>query len=320
MPDVIIVGGGLTGLAAAWECETLTLDYTLIEVKPRLGGSIRTERRDGFILDRTAFIIEKYGAWDFLDPLGLADALRYIGRYRDGRLTLFKNGTQTLIDALVSRLTHPIMMRMAVSSVGTLDPVASAPHYGICLENGLLLDARAVIITAPARHLAHMLYALNPNAALCFDDYQYDSIARVHLGYRASDLDPTFPVADSPPSLKYIETYDHADRVPPEHVLIRAGIRLENSAPLDADALIALTRTLIPTHAEPVLSSVAYWAEADPLTRHLPEFAAIMDQAESLLPPTIAIAGSDYRAKRLDQQVNDGRAAAQKIAAALKSS
>ena len=317
MSDLIIIGGGLTGLAAAWRAEALGVDYTLIEVKPRLGGAIRTERRAGYILDSTAFIIEKYGAWDFLEPLGLSDAMRYVGRYRDGRLAIFKEGTQTLIDALAARITHPIMTRMAVSSLGLLDSTAKKPRYGVCLENGLLLESRAVIITSPARHLAHMLYSLNPEAALLFDGYEYDHIARVHLGYKTSDLKPTIQLTDPPPSLKYIERYDYADRVPPDHVLIRAGIRLESSAPPNADALIAQVRALIPTNADPVMSWVAYWAEADPLTRHLPEFPAMMDQAESLLTPTKTISGSDYRAQRLDQQVRDGRAAAEKIAAAL---
>ena len=40
MPDVIIIGGGLTGLSAAFELEKLGIAYTLIEVKGRLGSNI----------------------------------------------------------------------------------------------------------------------------------------------------------------------------------------------------------------------------------------------------------------------------------------
>lgn len=50
---VVIVGGGISGLAAA---EHLTrqeprLRVTLLEASPRLGGHIRTERRDGFVME-----------------------------------------------------------------------------------------------------------------------------------------------------------------------------------------------------------------------------------------------------------------------------
>ncbi|MDX2160877.1 MAG: FAD-dependent oxidoreductase [bacterium] len=315
-PQIVIVGGGLTGLAAAWELETLGIGYTLIEVKPRLGGAILTERRDGFTLDGTAFVFEKYGAWDFLEPLGLADAIRYVGRYRDGRLAIFKTGTQTLTEALAARITHPVMKRMAVSSVGRIDD----GRYGVCLENGLLIPADGLILCIPARHIAHMLYSLHPEAALLFDGYTYDAVVRVHLGYHKRDFDPSLPLPALPPTIKYLETYDYPDRVPADHLLIRAGVRLPDPAPrtLDTHALSAAVRGIIPTRAEPTLTWTYYWGEADPLTRHLPEFQAALDQVDRLLPPTVAIAGSDYRARRLDQQVRDGRAAAHKVTAALR--
>ncbi len=315
MTPIIIIGGGLTGLSAAWELETLRIPYTLIEVKPRLGGAIKTERRAGFTLDGTQFVLEKYGAWDFLEPLGLADAIRYVGRYRDGRLAIFKDGTQTLTDALAARITHPVMTRMAVSSVGALETTGGG--IGVCLENGLLLQAQGVIVTVPARHISHLIYTLSPEAALLLDDYTYDHIARVQLGYRAADFDPSIAVLDVPQA-KFVETYDFPDRVPVEHRLVRVGIRLETPIMPDPAALIAEARTLIPTTADPVMTWVYYWAESDPLTRYLPEHAAVMNRVDQLLPPQVRIAGSDYRAKRIEQQVHDGRLAARQVAEAIR--
>lgn len=314
MTPIIIIGGGLTGLSAAWELETLGIPYTLIEVKPRLGGAIKTERREGFTLDGTQFIMEKYGAWDFLEPLGLADAIRYVGRYRDGRLAIFKDGTQTLTDALAARITHPVMTRMAVSSVGALE---NNSGFGVCLENGLLLQAQGVIVTVPARHISHLIYTLSAEAALLLDEYTYDHVVRVHLGYRADAFDPAIPVRDALP-FKFLETYDFPDRVPADHRLVRVGIRLDSPAMPDPAALIAEARSLIPTTADPMMTWVYYWAEADPLTRYLPEHAAVMNRVDTLLPPQVRIAGSDYRAKRLEMQVSDGRSAARQVAAAIR--
>ncbi len=308
MSEVIIVGGGLTGISAAWELEQRKIPYRLIEVKNRLGGSIVTKREAGFILDGGSFVLEKYGEWGFLDELGLSDGLTPVGKYRDGQLVIFKDGTQTLVDAIASRLTAPIMQRMAVSSIGQM----GEHRFGICLENGLMLEAPAVIVTAPARYADHMLRALTPEAALLLFEYRYDPVVRVSLGYRKAEA-PALPETNK---LKFLQRYELAERVPADHVLIRAGIRLDDAIKTPDDAIHQL-RELLGASAEPVVEWAYYWAEADSLSRYLPEHAEAMDAIDALLPPGVVIAGSDYRAKRLDQQVEQGRAAARKIALQL---
>jgi hypothetical protein len=42
-----------------------------------------------------------------------------------------------------------------------------------------------------------------------------------------------------------------------------------------------------------------------------------MEAIDRLLPETAALVGSDYRARHLDQQVEQGRAAARRIVAVL---
>src|SRR5437870_9727707 len=54
---LVIVGGGITGLAAAHRAVELTrerstaLDLTLIEARARLGGTVATERAGGFLIE-----------------------------------------------------------------------------------------------------------------------------------------------------------------------------------------------------------------------------------------------------------------------------
>ncbi len=50
-PDVVIVGGGIAGLATAYELHKLNVPFVLLERANRLGGVIRTERVDGFTLE-----------------------------------------------------------------------------------------------------------------------------------------------------------------------------------------------------------------------------------------------------------------------------
>ena len=164
-----------------------------------------------------------------------------------------------------------------------------------------------MIVTAPARYAEHMLRALAPEAALLLMDYRYDPVVRVSLGYRREDV-PDLPDA---PRFKFLQRYELPERVPAGHVLIRAGVRLDETIKSPDDALQRV-RDLLAAPAEPVVQWAYYWAEADSLSRYLPEHGEAMDAIDRLLPPGVVIAGSDYRAKRLDQQVEQGRAAAER--------
>jgi oxygen-dependent protoporphyrinogen oxidase len=77
-----IIGGGIAGLAAAWELEKARaagkpVEYTLFEAGPRLGGSIASEIVNGAVLERgpDSFLSEKPAAAELCRELGLGDAL-----------------------------------------------------------------------------------------------------------------------------------------------------------------------------------------------------------------------------------------------------
>jgi len=75
---VAIVGGGVAGLAAAYELEkTGAAAYTLFEASPRLGGVIASEVVDGTVLELgpDSFLTEKPQAADLCRELGLGAEL-----------------------------------------------------------------------------------------------------------------------------------------------------------------------------------------------------------------------------------------------------
>ncbi|MFN8378849.1 MAG: FAD-dependent oxidoreductase [Anaerolineae bacterium] len=308
MPHVLVLGGGLTGLSAALELQRLNLPYTLIEVKPRLGGAIASELHEGFVFDGGPFLLERYADWPWLAKLGLSDSVRHFAPYRDGEMVYFERGTQQLMDALVAQLTGIIFTRMAASSVGSLDH-----GFGVCLENGVLKTADAVIAAIPARYAGHLLYDLAPEAALLLDDFRYDPVARVSLGYRRSDLPAALPEADGP-HLKFLQAFTMQSRVPNGHVMIRAGVRVQPSEG-ESDWIKAVRAIIGP--AAPVAAWARYWPEADPLTSRLPEFSDTLRAIRAALPARVALCGSDYGARRLDEQVAAGHHAARQIAADL---
>nr|WP_154306586.1 protoporphyrinogen oxidase [Metabacillus lacus] len=80
---IVIIGGGLTGLAAAYYLQkekaeqNLSLDITLLEAGPKLGGKIQTVYRDGFIIERgpDSFLERKASAPNLAKELGLGSEL-----------------------------------------------------------------------------------------------------------------------------------------------------------------------------------------------------------------------------------------------------
>ncbi|MBI4463470.1 MAG: protoporphyrinogen oxidase [Acidobacteria bacterium] len=83
MPQVVIVGGGISGLSAAYFLEQrarqagLELSIQLLEQRERLGGVILTERDSGFLLEGgpDSFLSVKPAAIELCRELGLAEQL-----------------------------------------------------------------------------------------------------------------------------------------------------------------------------------------------------------------------------------------------------
>lgn len=49
--ELIIIGGGIAGLAAAWSAQQQGIPYTLLESSNRFGGLIHTERAGDTVIE-----------------------------------------------------------------------------------------------------------------------------------------------------------------------------------------------------------------------------------------------------------------------------
>lgn len=75
--DVAIVGGGITGLAAAYELQQRGVTARVFEAAPRLGGVICSERFDEWVIDAgpDSLLVQKPAAVSLCRELGLGDRL-----------------------------------------------------------------------------------------------------------------------------------------------------------------------------------------------------------------------------------------------------
>lgn len=307
MRDVVIIGGGLSGLAAARELEKRGIPYRLIEVKKRLGGSIITHQQQGFTMDGGPFAFSQAADWSFLPELGLQDSLCIVHDSHNRDLVAFREGTQTLVDAFARDLKGSILYRMAVSSIGQLDG-----HFTLCMENGRMFEAAAIIVAAPARFAERMFHTLVPEFSLPLIDYGYDTILRASLGYRAEDL-PIPPIFPWDVGIPFYYWTDDSCRAPAGHRLLYVGVRIPPHF-ADQSALIDEIHAHIKATGQPVISQLDYWPEADPLPPHTAGFADRMRKLEALLPAGVAIAGSDYHGLSLAERIRSGQNAARRVA------
>ena len=74
---VLVIGGGITGLTAAYALGRAGIPVTLVEAGDRLGGKVHTEQIDGFLVEAgpDSFISYRPAAVELARELGLADAI-----------------------------------------------------------------------------------------------------------------------------------------------------------------------------------------------------------------------------------------------------
>jgi oxygen-dependent protoporphyrinogen oxidase len=190
---VAVVGGGIAGLTAATALVEAGHTVTVLEASERFGGQIRTERRDGFVIEHGAegFIARSTAVAEICRRAGLAtdliaQATRRSLALRDGRLVELRDGEAAallgfevaaedrgqglktlrggmgdLIDALVAGLSGRARL-LRGAHMTTFRPEGGAWR----LEHAGSVDiiAEAVVLAVPAREAAALLAPLTGDA------------------------------------------------------------------------------------------------------------------------------------------------------------
>ena len=203
-------------------------------------------------MDACAFAFRPIADAALLEDLGLRRAncpnqrrvLRLCRRHRSAHSRACKSAARRTTDAHGGQLHRRLGNR-----------------FTICLENGLMLDAGALILALPARYAARALWNLRPKRLSKLAGFRYDSIRRVSLGYRKRDL-PARLDGDLSETFPFIISTDQPGRVPDrDHLLIQVGLRSLDDMSTD-EVHRAVTRHF-GWGASPLVALVDYWSEAD---------------------------------------------------------
>jgi oxygen-dependent protoporphyrinogen oxidase len=119
VPKTVIIGGGISGLSAAYYLAKTGAPSTIVESRPRLGGVIQTEQLDGCTLEAgpDSFLSVKPAALDLIRDLGLSgdvigsnDHLRVTFVKRNGRLVPLPDGLMMMVPTKILPLvTTPLL-------------------------------------------------------------------------------------------------------------------------------------------------------------------------------------------------------------------
>lgn len=125
---VIIAGGGLSGLTAAFYLQQRKIPFRLIEPQPRLGGVMRTDLIDGFTVEAgpDSWLTTKPWAAELLGAAGLGDQIigckeenRKTWIWRDGRLIRYPEGFQLMVPtSAIAILRSPLLSLGAKVKMG----------------------------------------------------------------------------------------------------------------------------------------------------------------------------------------------------------
>jgi oxygen-dependent protoporphyrinogen oxidase len=120
MPEVVIIGGGISGLSASYYLAKAGVGSTIIESRPRLGGVIQTDRIEGCTLEAgpDSFLAAKPAGLELIRELGLSDQV--IGSNDHLRKTFVRKGGRlvALPDGLMMMVPTKIMPLLGTPLIG----------------------------------------------------------------------------------------------------------------------------------------------------------------------------------------------------------
>jgi renalase len=179
--DLIILGSGIAGLAAARLAKKDNKSVLVVDKGQRLGGRVSTRRKNGFLFNHGAqFVTSKGNEFAAL----LADA-REAGSLKDWRIDPAKTvqiGTPSMRD-----LPHFMARGLEIRQQIEVTRIAHiGPNIGFFGDAGLIACGRQAIVSAPGPQSARLLTNVYPDLAATAQLTSYDPCWTIMLGLEAN--------------------------------------------------------------------------------------------------------------------------------------
>lgn len=344
---VVVVGAGLTGLAAAYDLVRAGADVMVLESAARAGGIVLTDHpAPGWVVEGgpESFVatepeipalaralgiadrlisqrVQESLLWDgrTLSVLSAGDAARLLGI--DATRTDLSRGFQSfqagmaeITDALFAATATVTRLRVGVTAV---QPRGAG--FRLNVTGGTSLDCDALILTLPAHAAGRLLAPFVPEVRDVLEAVRYYPGTSVSLAYKSDQVRAPleasgFVVAQAAQSDLRAGTYSStkfAGRAPAGFVLLRAFL-----APVSAGAPAVAHREMakvLGITGEPLWHRLFEWPLG--LPRYGPEHAAALAEARERLTRIgrIFLAGAGYDGAGVSACVRSGRAAARAV-------
>lgn len=265
---VIIVGGGIAGLATAWYLQQADIDYTLLEASERLGGLIHTHYEHECIIEfgPDAFITRKPWALELAQEIRLSDELIAVNDTEeriyvlsDGNLVPLPDGLRLLVPTNLNAFMASPLMSWAGKLRVLMDYVIPAhqDESDESLANFVRRRFGDEALDKLAEPLLAGVYNADMNEQSILATFpQYRKLEQVHgsLIRGMAEAVKNAPPTDVPPLLSFKQgmsqlvdtlvqklTGDIRLNSPVTNITDKYKVRLENGTIIEADSLVIAT-------------------------------------------------------------------------------
>ena len=189
--DLLVLGSGVAGLAAARLAKNDGKSVLVIDKGRRLGGRVSTKRQDGFVFNHGAQFVTAKGT----EFANLLDMAKVAGNIKDWQVSddkIVQIGTPSMRD-LPQFMAAELMIRQQTEITKITH---HGGHIGFFDKDGLVATGRQVIITAPAAQTGKLLADIYPELAATAGLASYDPCWTIMLGLEDDHGLGTAPLRD----------------------------------------------------------------------------------------------------------------------------
>ena len=235
------------------------------------------------------------------------------------RFITYKTGLQGIVDGLVNQLTGDLRLNSSVESIEK-----NRSGYDVQLMSGDIFRADAIVIATLANVASGLLRGILPEPSQRLEKIRHNHIGTVSLVYKESDLSKLninglmIPRREK----RSIDAVTFTSKKMPQrfssgHAALRVfiGGSKPEVVEYEEEKLLAVIQQelseLLGISAKPVTHKIFRWQNGFPQAEvgHLD----LIDEIESHLPDTIALAGTSYRAIAVPDCMRQGGNAIAKI-------